>query len=117
MMTRKRHIRIGMIVEDEYCDAYRELTRKVAPDHVRGYPLRKKKSIPATEKLNTWIREARDKFDFVFVLADLDTPMHHKESGYFQKLQRICRKEGAALLIVKVELESWILADVNCIAR
>ena len=44
MMTRKRHIRIGMIVEDEYCDAYRELTRKVAPDHVRGYPLRKKKT-------------------------------------------------------------------------
>jgi hypothetical protein len=112
-----RHIRIGLIVEDKHCDAYREFTQKIWPERARGYPLRKNKSIPATRKLRAWIEQIKDKYDFVFVLVDLDTPAHHKDPQYFQQLKRICDEEEAALLVVKRELESWILADANCIAR
>jgi hypothetical protein len=79
--------------------------------------LRKNKSIPATRKLRVWINQCRDKYDFVLVLVDLDTPAHHKDPEYFRKLRQICTDEGAALLVVKRELESWILADVDSIAR
>jgi len=111
-----KYIRIGLIVEDKHCDAYKFLTEKIG-DRVRGYPLRKNKTIPATRKLRVWIEQYKDKYDFVFVLVDLDTPAHHKNPKYFQDLRKICHEEGAALLIVKRELESWILADVNSIAR
>ncbi len=112
------HIKIYMIVEDRYCDPYRELTEKI-DSRIRCSPLRKNKTIPATRKLRVWIQDAQSKknCDFVFVLVDLDTPMHRRDPQYFQKLQEICKEEGAALLIVKRELESWILADVNSIAR
>lgn len=111
------HIRIGLIVEDQYCDAYREFVQKIWPERVRGYPLAKRKSIPADRKLRAWIEDCKGKFDFVFVLVDLDTPAHHRDPQYFQNLKQICKEEGAALLIVKRELESWILADVNSIVR
>lgn len=111
------HIRIGLIVEDQYCDAYREFVKKISPERVRGFPLTKKKSIPANKKLRGWIEDCKGKFDFVFVLVDLDTPAHHRDPSYFQNLKQICSEEGAALLIVKRELESWILADVNSIVR
>ena len=113
----QKHTRIALIVEDYYCEAYRILTSKVWPDRVRGYPLRKNKSIPATRKLREWIHQCKDKYDFVLVLVDLDTPAHNKDPEYFRKLRRICADEGAALLVVKRELESWILADVDSIAR
>ncbi len=113
----QKHTRIALIVEDHYCEAYRILTEKVWPDRVRGYPLRKNKSIPATRKLRVWINQCKDKYNFVLVLVDLDTPAHHKDPEYFQKLRRICADEGAALLVVKRELESWILADADSIAR
>ncbi|MCP4369488.1 MAG: DUF4276 family protein [Deltaproteobacteria bacterium] len=112
-----KHIRIGLIVEDRYSNAYRELTQKICLNRVRGYPLKKNKTIPATRKLRAWIETVRDKYDFVFVLVDLDTPMHRKDPEYFRRLQTICEQEGAALLIVKIELESWLLADVESIAR
>jgi hypothetical protein len=111
------HIRIGLIVEDQYCEAYREFVQKIFPERVRGFPMPKKKSIPANRKLRAWIEDYKGRFDFVFVLVDLDTPAHHRDPQYFQNLRRICREEGAALLIVKRELESWILADVNSIVR
>lgn len=117
MPLSNRHIRIGLIVEDRYSDAYRVITQKILPGQARGYPLRKNKTIPATRKLRAWIEQVKDKFDFVIVFVGLDTPMHHKDPEYFQKLKQICREEEAALLIVKVELESWLLADVNSIAR
>ena len=113
----QRHTRIALIVEDHYCEAYRIFTQKVWPDRVRGYPLRKNKTIPATPKLRAWINECKGKFDFVLVLVDLDTPAHRKDPEYFRRLNRICADEGAALLVVKRELESWILADVDSIAR
>ncbi len=115
----QKHTRIALIVEDHYCEAYRILTKKVWPDRVRGYPFRKNKSIPATPKLREWIKQCKDKgkYDFVLVLVDLDTPAHNKDPEYFRKLRRICADEGAALLVVKRELESWILADVDSIAR
>ena len=120
---RQKYIKISLIVEDQYCDAYKVLIEKMVPE-VRGYPRRKNKTIPATRKLRVWIREERDNSDFVFVLADLDTPMHRKDKNYFRDLNRICEEEGAILLIVKREVltelreaESWILADVNSIAR
>ncbi len=111
------HIRLGLIVEDQYCDAYRELVQKIWPERVRGYPLGKKKTILATGKLREWIKEYQEKYDFVFVLVDLDTPAHHKDPQYFQKLRQICNEEGSALLIVKRELESWLLTDVDSIVR
>lgn len=111
------HTRIALIVEDSYCKAYQIFTEKVWPDRVRGYPLKKKKSIPATRKLRVWINQCKGKFDFVLVLVDLDTPAHRKPPNYFQELRQICAEEGAALLVVKRELESWILADVDSIAR
>jgi hypothetical protein len=117
MSDLKQHIRLGLIVEDQYCQAYREFVQKVWPERVRGYPLAKKKSIPADRKLRVWIQECQNTFDFVFVLVDLDTPVHHKDPQYFQNLKQICNEAGAALLIVKRELESWVLADVTSIVR
>ncbi len=114
---KKRHIQIGLIVEDTYGDAYSELIQKIDPDRVRSNLRKIKKTIPATRKLGVWIQELKGKFDFVFVLVDLDTPMHRKDPEYFQNLQMICQQEGAALLVVKRELESWLLADVESIAR
>lgn len=113
---RKKYTTISLIVEDEHCDAYKVLIEKITPE-VRGYPRRKNKTIPATRKLRAWIQEEQDKYDFVFVLVDLDTPMHRKDKSYFGDLARICKDEGAILLIVKREVESWILADVCCLAR
>jgi len=117
MVSAQQHIRIGLIVEDKHADAYREFTQKIWPERVRGYPVRKKKSIPASQKLHVWIEELKSKYDFVFVLVDLDTPAHHKDPQYFQTLKQICDEAGEALLIVKRELESWILTDVDSIAR
>lgn len=112
-----RHIRIGLIVEDRYCDAYQELVQKIWPERVRGHPFKKNRTIPATGKLRKWIEIYKSTHEFVFVLVDLDTPAHSKDPQYFQNLKQICDETGAVLLIVKRELESWILADVNSIVR
>ena len=117
MPASHRHIRIGLIVEDKHSDAYRVLTQKIFPERVRGYPIRKNKTIPASPRLRSWIEQVRDKYDFVFVLVDADTPLHRRSPTYFTDLRRICDEAGAALLIVKIELESWLLADVDSIAR